>query len=626
MSAQPPVPSTILSPDAVRSDVRNIAIIAHVDHGKTTLVDGFLRQAGSFRHGEVVADCAMDSNELERERGITILAKFTAITWKGTRINIVDTPGHADFGGEVERVLKMVDCVCLLVDAFEGPMPQTRFVTRKALALGLRPILVVNKIDRQGCDPEGTVNDTFDLFCALGATDEQLDFPVVYASGREGWAVKNLPDARDGLGPLLDLIVEKAPPPKAMIDAPFAMHVATLDYDDYLGYVGIGRVLSGKLKQGDRALAVHRDGKREEFRVAKILGYQALKRFELAEAAAGDICALTGMQDLTVGETITEVARPVVLPLLEIEEPTVKMQFIANNGPFAGTEGKYVTSRNLRERLQKELKSNVALRVKDTESPDTFEVYGRGELHLSVLIETMRREGYELTVSQPHVIFKEGPDGEKLEPYEEVVIDLDEAFAGAVIEEFGRRGGRMKDMGPAGPGRTRLEYICPSRGLIGYRSQFLTDTRGTGLMHHNFDHYGPYAGPIKTRANGVLIVQDPGETNTYGLFYLQERGALFLGPGVKVYGGQIVGIHSRDNDLIINPSKAKKLTNIRTTAADEKLFLTPPRELSLEAALEFINDDELVEVTPKAIRLRKRVLDHSERKRVEKARDSGSEA
>jgi GTP-binding protein len=484
----------------------------------------------------------------------------------------------------------------------------------------------VNKIDRQGCDPEGTVNDTFDLFCALGATDEQLDFPVVYASGREGWAVKQLGDTRDGLGPLLDLVVEKAPPPKAVLDAPFAMHVATLDYDDYLGYVGIGRVLSGKLKQGDRALAVHRDGKREEFRVAKILGYQALKRFELAEAAAGDICALTGMQDLTVGETITEVARPVVLPLLEIEEPTVKMQFIANNGPFAGTEGKYVTSRNLRERLQKELKSNVALRVKDTESPDTFEVYGRGELHLSVLIETMRREGYELTVSQPHVIFKEGPDGEKLEPYEEVVIDLDEAFAGAVIEEFGRRGGRMKDMGPAGPGRTRLEYICPSRGLIGYRSQFLTDTRGTGLMHHNFDHYGPYAGPIKTRANGVLIVQDPGETNTYGLFYLQERGALFLGPGVKVYGGQIVGIHSRDNDLVINPSKAKKLTNIRTTAADEKLFLTPPRELTLEAALEFINDDELVEVTPKAIRLRKRVLDHSERKRVEKARDAGSEA
>jgi GTP-binding protein len=618
MTTPPPAP--------VRSDVRNIAIIAHVDHGKTTLVDGFLRQAGSFRPGEVVADCAMDSNELERERGITILAKFTAITWKGTRINIVDTPGHADFGGEVERVLKMVDSVLLLVDAFDGPMPQTRFVTRKALALGLKPILVVNKIDRAGCDPEAAVNNTFDLFCALGASDEQLDFPVIYASGREGYAVRHLTDEKTNLGPLLDLVVEKVPPPVADPDSPFAMHVTTLDYDDYLGYVGIGRVQSGRIRQGERALCVHRDGKREEFRIAKILGYQALKRFELSEAAAGDICALTGMQDLTVGETLTEVSRPVVLPLLEIEEPTVKMQFISNNGPFSGTEGKYVTSRNLRDRLMKEVKSNVALRVLETESPDTYEVLGRGELHLSVLIETMRREGYELMVSQPHVIFKEGPAGEKLEPYETVVIDLDEGYAGAVIEELGRRGGRMQDMQPAGEGRSRLEYLCPARGLIGYRSQFLTDTRGTGLLHHNFDHYGPYAGSFKSRPNGVLVASDIGETNTYGLFYLQERGALFLGPGVKVYGGQIVGIHSRENDLVVNPSKAKKLTNIRTTAADEKLFLTTPRDLTLEAALEFINDDELVEVTPKAIRLRKRVLDHNERKRVEKARDAGVEA
>jgi GTP-binding protein len=609
-----------------RDDVRNIAIIAHVDHGKTTLVDGFLRQAGSFRPGEVVADCAMDSNDLERERGITILAKFTAITWKGTRINIVDTPGHADFGGEVERVLKMVDSVLLLVDAFEGPMPQTRFVTRKALALGLRPILVVNKIDRAGCDPEAAVNDTFDLFCALGATDEQLDFPVIYASGREGFAVRTLTDERTDLGPLLDLVVEKVPPPLADRDAPFAMHVVTLDYDDYLGYVGIGRVLSGRLRQGDRALCIHRDGSREDFRVAKLLGYQSLKRFELAEVAAGDICAVTGMQDLTVGETVTEVARPQVLPLLEIEEPTVQMQFMANSSPFSGTEGRYVTSRNLRERLFKEVKSNVALRVNETETPDTFDVLGRGELHLSVLIETMRREGYEMAVSQPKVIFKEGPAGEKLEPYEEVVIDLDEAFAGTVIEELGRRGGRMQDMQPAGTGRTRLEYVCPARGLIGYRSQFLTGTRGTGVLHHNFSHYGPHAGPIKPRQNGVIIAQENGETNTYALFYLQERGALFLGPGIKVYGGQIVGIHSRDNDLIVNPSKAKKLTNIRTTAADEKLFLTTPRDLSLEAALEFINDDELVEVTPKAIRLRKRVLDHNERKRVEKMRDVGVEA
>ena len=607
---------------ATRRDVRNIAIIAHVDHGKTTLVDGFLRQAGQFRTGEVVADCAMDSNDLERERGITILSKFTAITWKGTRINIVDTPGHADFGGEVERVLKMVDSVCLLVDAFEGPMPQTRFVTRKALALGLKPILVVNKIDRVGCDPEGSVDATFDLFCALGATDAQLDFPIVYASGREGWAVKELADPRKDLGPLLDLIVEVVPPPAAEVEAPLAMHVTTLDYDDYLGYVAIGRIESGRIKPGERVLCVHRNGAREEFRVAKLLGYQSLKRFELAEAAAGDICAVTGMQDLTVGETITEIARPVILPLLEIEEPTVKMQFMSNNGPFAGKEGKYVTSRNLRDRLLKEVKSNVALRVVETESPDTFDVLGRGELHLSVLIETMRREGYELMVSQPQVIFKE-EGGEKLEPYEEVVIDLDEAYSGAVIEELGRRGGRMQEMGPAGEGRMRLEYLCPARGLIGYRSQFLTDTRGTGLLHHNFKNYGPYAGALRTRQNGVLISQDDGETNAYGLFYLQERGQLFMGPGNKVYGGQIIGLHSRDNDLVVNPSKAKKLTNIRTTAADEKLLLTPPRVFSLEAALEFINPDELVEVTPAAIRLRKRALDHNERKRVEKLRDAG---
>jgi GTP-binding protein len=630
MSASPNTvitpPAELVPPGAVRDDVRNIAIIAHVDHGKTTLVDGFLRQAGSFRTGEVLADCALDSNDLERERGITILAKFTAITWRGMRINIVDTPGHADFGGEVERVLKMVDSVLLLVDAFDGPMPQTRFVTRKALALGLRPILVVNKIDRPGCDPEAAVNETFDLFCALGATDQQLDFPVIYASGREGYAVRSLADERKDLSPLLDLVLEKVPPPAAEVAAPLAMHVATLDYDDYLGYVAIGRILSGRVKTGDRCLCVHRDGKREEFRVQKILGYQALKRFELAEAAAGDICAVTGMQDLTVGETITEVARPIVLPLLEIEEPTVKMQFIVNNGPFVGTEGKYVTSRNLRERLLKEVKSNVALRVLETDSPDTFDVMGRGELHLSVLIETMRREGYELLVSQPQVIFREGENGEKLEPYEEAVIDVDEAYAGAVIEELGRRGGRMQDMSPSGEGRRRLEYLLPARALIGYRSQFLTDTRGTGILNHNFAHYGPYAGAFKPRSAGVLIVQDQGETNTYALFYLQERGPLFMGPGHKVYGGQIVGQHCRPDDIVVNPSKAKKLTNIRTTAADEKLFLTPPRELPLEAALEFINDDELVEVTPKSIRLRKRILDHNERKRVEKLRDAGVEA
>ncbi len=614
------------SPKTLRSDVRNIAIIAHVDHGKTTLVDAFLHQAGSFRSGEVVAECALDSNPLERERGITILSKFTAITWKGTRINIVDTPGHADFGGEVERVLKMVDSVLLLVDAVEGPMPQTRFVTRKALALGLNPILVVNKIDREGSDIEAAVNDTFDLFCALGATDKQLDFPVVYASGRAGYAITKLGDEKKDLGPLLDLIVEKVSPPAADTEGPLAMHVTTLDYDDYLGYVAIGRVQSGRIKQGDRALCIHRDGKREDFRVAKILGYQALKRFELGEAMAGDICAISGMADLTVGETITEHARPVVLPLLEIEEPTVKMYFMANNGPFAGTDGKFVTSRNLRDRLFKEIKANVALRVNETAAPDTFEVLGRGELHLSVLIETMRREGYELMVSQPQVIYKDNAQGEKQEPYEEVTIDVDESFAGVVIEELGRRAGRMKDMGPAGPGRTRIDFTCPARGLIGYRSQFLTDTRGTGILNHSFMEYGPFAGAIKTRPNGVLISQDPGETNAYALFSLQERGILFYGAGTKVYGGMIVGIHSRDDDLVVNPSKAKKLTNIRTTAADEKLTLSTPRAMTLESALEFINEDELVEVTPKSIRLRKRVLDHSERKRTEKSRGTDSSA
>jgi GTP-binding protein len=606
-----------------RPDVRNIAIIAHVDHGKTTLVDGLLQQAGAFRRGEVVQECALDSNPLERERGITILAKNTAITWKGVRINIVDTPGHADFGGEVERVLRMVDSVLLLVDAFEGPMPQTRFVTKKALALGLRPIVVVNKIDRDGCDPHGTVNEVFDLFCHLGATDAQLDFPVIYASGRNGYAVLDPKDEpTQGLTPLLDLILDKVTPPEGNLDAPLCMHVATLDYDDYLGYVAVGRLSDGRIKVGDRVLLAHRDGKQETFRVQKVLASQGLKRFEIAEGTAGDIIAVTGMEELNVGETITSVEQPRILPLLAIDEPTIAMQFIANNGPFVGQEGKYVTTRNLRDRLYKELKANVALRVEDTDSPDVFKVSGRGELHLSVLIETMRREGYELCVSQPEVIFKE-IDGRKQEPYEEVLVDVDEQYAGAVIEKLGGRGGRMTEMAPAGGGRVRVEYIVPSRGLIGYRSEFLTDTRGTGVLNHTFKEYGAYAGPMKGRSAGVLIAQDLGETNTYGLFYLQERGALFLGPGVKVYPGQIVGVHSRDNDLIVNPSKAKKLTNIRTTAADEKLFLTPPRSLTLEEALEFINNDELVEVTPKAIRLRKRLLDHNARKANEKRTGTG---
>jgi GTP-binding protein len=610
---------------ALRPDVRNIAIIAHVDHGKTTLVDGLLKQAGAFRRGEVVQECALDSNPIERERGITILSKNTAITWKGVRINIVDTPGHADFGGEVERVLRMVDSVCLLVDAFEGPMPQTRFVTKKALALGLRPILVVNKIDREGCDIDGTVNDVFDLFVNLGASDAQLDFPVVYASGRNGYVLREPKDEpTDGMAPLLDLILDKVPGPEANLDAPLCMQVATLDYDDFLGYVAIGRVIDGRVKVGDRVLLAHRDGKREQFRVQKVLASQGLKRFEISEGTAGDIIAVTGMEELNVGETITTIEEPKILPLLTIDEPTISMQFIANNGPFVGQEGKYVTTRNIRERLTKELKSNVALRVEDTDSADTFKVSGRGELHLSVLIETMRREGYELCVSQPEVIFHtDEKTGDKLEPYEDVQIDVDEQFAGAVIEKLGSRGGRMTEMAPSGGGRVRMEYVVPTRGLIGYRSEFLTATRGTGVLSSTFREYGPYAGPMKQRQSGVIIVQDPGETNTYGLFYLQERGALFVGPQLKVYGGQIIGEHSRENDIIVNPSKAKKLTNIRTTAADEKLFLTPPRQMSLEEALEFINPDELVEVTPKAVRLRKRILDHNARKANEKATGTG---
>ena len=600
------------------TSIRNVAIIAHVDHGKTTLVDGLLKQAGTFRTGEVVAERAMDSNDLERERGITILSKCTAVTWKGTRINIVDTPGHADFGGEVERVLGMVDSVLLLVDAYEGAMPQTRFVTQKAFEMGLSPIVVVNKIDRPSVDPHQVMDQVFELFMSLGATDKQLDFPVIYASGRQGYAIRELGDEKKDLGPILDLIVEKVPPASGDPDAPLCMQVATLDYDDYLGYMAIGRMRAGRSKVGDRVLLAHRDGSKEEFRVQKVLGFQGLKRFELAEAIAGDIVAFTGMQNLNVGETITSIQNPTILPLLKIDAPTITMNFRVNDGPFAGREGKYVTSRNLRERLDREIKSNVALRVEETADAGVFKVSGRGELHLSVLIETMRREGYEMCVSQPQVIHQTGEDGSLLEPYEDAVIDLDEAYVGAVVEELGRRLGQMREMRPSAPGRTRLEYRIPARGLIGYRSQFLTDTRGTGVLYTQFAEYGPVGGGIKTRQNGVLIASEEGISNAYGLFYLQERGQMFIGPNIHVYSGMIVGIHQRDNDLVVNPSKAKKLTNIRTTAADEKLVLAPPRQLTLEYALEFINDDELVEVTPKTIRLRKAILDHNHRKRLEK--------
>jgi GTP-binding protein len=605
--------------------IRNVAIIAHVDHGKTTLVDGLLREAGTFRQGEVVAERAMDSNDLERERGITILSKCTAVTWKGVRINIVDTPGHADFGGEVERVLGMVDSVLLLIDAYEGAMPQTRFVTQKAFEMGLRPIVVVNKIDRPGVDPHDVLDQAFELFLSLGATDAQLDFPVIYASGRQRFAIRELGDERKDLAPLLDLIVEAVPPAAGDPTAPLCMQVATLDYDDYLGYMAIGRMRAGTSKVGDRVLLAHRDGSREEFRVQKVLGFQGLKRFELAEARAGDIVAITGMAELNVGETITSIAEPTILPLLKVDAPTITMNFRVNDGPFAGKDGKYVTSRNLNERLEREIKSNVALRVEETAEAGVFKVSGRGELHLSVLIETMRREGYEVCVSQPQVILQRGPDGELQEPYEDAVIDLDEAYVGPVVEELGRRQGQMREMRPSAPGRIRLEYRIPARGLIGYRSQFLTDTRGTGVLYTQFAEYGPQGGAIRSRANGVLIASETGVTNAYALFYLQERGQMFVSPGVNVYPGMIVGIHARDNDLVVNPNKVKKLTNIRTTAADEKLILAPPKQITLEYALEFINDDELVEVTPNHIRLRKTILDHNVRKRSEKAAEAAAE-
>ena len=598
--------------------IRNVAIIAHVDHGKTTLVDGLLKQAGTFRAGEVVAERAMDSNDLERERGITILSKVTAVTWKGVRINIVDTPGHADFGGEVERVLGMVDSVLLLVDAYEGAMPQTRFVTQKAFAMGLKPIVVVNKIDRPGVDPHEVMDQVFSMFMSLNATDEQLDFPVIYASGRQGYAIRDLKDTPTDLGPMLDLIVEKVPPAAGDPAAPLLMQVATLDYDDYLGYMAIGRMRQGTSKVGDRVLLVHRDGKKEEFRVQKVLGFQGLKRFELAAAEAGNIVAFTGMAELNVGETITSIAHPTVLPLLTVDPPTITMNFSVNDGPFAGREGKWVTSRNLRERLDREIKSNVALRVEETSTAGIFKVSGRGELHLSVLIETMRREGYEMCVSQPQVILQRGEDGKIQEPYEDAVIDLDENYVGPVVAELNRRSGVMSEMRPSATGRVRLEYKIPARGLIGYRSQFMTDTRGTGVLYTQSAGYGPQAPDVRTRQNGVLVSSEEGVTNAYGLFYLQERGQMFVPAGVKNYGGMIIGIHARDNDLVVNPNKVKKLTNIRTTAADEKLVLAPPRQLTLEYALEFINDDELVEVTPQSIRLRKAILDPNERKRHEK--------
>ena len=601
--------------DSIKN-LRNIAIIAHVDHGKTTLVDKLLQQSGTFSERTVVTERMMDSNDLERERGITILAKNTAIRWRDYRINIVDTPGHADFGGEVERVLSMVDCVLLLVDAVDGPMPQTRFVTQKAFACGLRPIVVINKVDRPGARPDWALDQTFDLFDRLGATDEQLDFPVIYTSALHGYAGTSA-DVRSGdMTPLLEAIVQYVSPPQVDPDGPFQMQVSSIAYSSYVGAIGTGRITRGRIKSNSQVVIVGRDGKRRNARMLQIFGFLGLERVEVPNAQAGDIIAFTGVDELGISDTLCDPAAVEPLPLLAVDEPTVSMTFQVNTSPFAGREGKYVTSRQIRERLQRELIHNVALRVDDTEDPDKFKVSGRGELHLSILIENMRREGYELAVSRPQVIIKE-INGEPCEPYEMLTVDVEDQNQGSVMEQLGLRKGDLLDMVTDGKGRVRLDYRIPARGLIGFHTEFMTMTSGTGLMHHVFDAYGPLKkGGIGVRINGVLISNGTGKSVGFGLFNLQERGKLFIGPGEELYEGMVIGIHSRDNDLVVNPLKAKQLTNMRASGSDENIILVPPIRMSLEQALEFIEDDELVEVTPASIRVRKRFLLEHERKRA----------
>ncbi len=596
-------------------DIRNIAIIAHVDHGKTTLVDQLLQQSGTLGRQEA-GERILDNNDLEKERGITILAKNTAITWRGYRINIVDTPGHADFGGEVERVLSMVDSVLLLVDAVEGPMPQTRFVTEKAFARGLNPIVVINKIDRPGARPGWVLDQTFDLFDRLGASDEQLDFPVIYCSALQGYAGEE-PGVRAGdMTPLFETIVTRVPPPEVDAESPFQLQVSSLDYSSYVGVIGIGRITRGRVRPNTPVTVISRDGERRNGRILQVLGFMGLERQEAEEACAGDIIAFTGIDGLQISDTLCDPADIAPLPPLSVDEPTVCMTFQVNDSPYAGRDGKYVTSRQLRERLQRELVHNVALRVEETDDPDKFRVAGRGELHLAILIENMRREGYELGVSRPEVIFRE-IEGKRHEPYEQLTVDVEETHQGTVMQKLGERGAELRDMVPDGKGRVRLDYIIPSRGLIGFRTEFLTATQGSGLLYSVFHHYGPCRNmPLGQRRNGVLIANGNGKTLAYALFNLQERGRLFVGPGEEVYEGMIVGIHSRGNDLVVNPLKAKQLTNIRAAGSDENILLTPPVRLTLEQALEFIDDDELVEVTPRHIRLRKKLLKEHERKRA----------
>ncbi|MCE5182835.1 MAG: translational GTPase TypA [Betaproteobacteria bacterium] len=598
---------------------RNIAIIAHVDHGKTTLVDKLLHQAGTFASHQHIAERVMDSNDQEKERGITILAKNTSVEYEGVHINIVDTPGHADFGGEVERVLGMVDGVLLLVDAVEGPMPQTRFVTKKALALGLKPIVVVNKIDRPGARPDWVVNQTFELFDKLGATDDQLDFPVVYASAINGYAMLEADKPCDNMRALFDTVLKHVEPPKGDVDAPLQLQIAALDYSSFVGRIGIGRVANGRIKPGQQVVVMNGpDGTPKNAKINQVMGFHGLERVQLEEALAGDIILITGIEEVGIGVTICDKENPVGLPLLLVDEPTLNMNFRVNTSPLAGTEGKFVTSRQLRDRLQKELLINVALKVEETEDADSFIVSGRGELHLTVLLENMRREGYELAVGKPRVVMKE-INGVKSEPYEALTLDVEDVNQGSVMEELGRRRGDLQDMQPDGHGRVRLEYRIPARGLIGFQGEFLTLTRGTGVMSHVFDEYAEVKADIPGRRNGVLISQDNGEAVAYALWKLEDRGKMFVSPGDKLYEGMVIGIHSRDNDLVVNPIKGKQLTNIRSSGTDEAVRLTTPIKMTLESAVEFIDDDELVEITPKSIRIRKRFLLEHERKKASRS-------
>jgi GTP-binding protein len=607
------------------SKLKNIAIIAHVDHGKTTLVDVLLRQSGQFRDNQQVAECVMDSNDLERERGITILAKVTSVVWKDTRINIVDTPGHADFGGEVERILSMVDGVVILCDAAEGPLPQTKFVSGKALKMGLKPIVVINKVDRPDARPDAVHEEVFDLFAALDATDEQLDFPLLYASGRQGWASTTLDGERKDMAPLFDLICDYVPSPKVDKEKPFSMLVTLIENNPYLGRLVTGRIMSGTIKTNQPVKGLDLDNKQvEASRITKILAFRGIDRTPLDQAEAGDIVSLAGMTESTVSNTICDPIVEQALPAQPIDPPTISMSFAVNNGPFAGKEGTKVTSRMIRERLFREAESNVAMKVKDGQTADVFEVFGRGELQMSVLIETMRREGFELLIGRPRVLYKtDETTGERLEPVEEVMVDVDQAYSGQVVQKMAIRKGEMISMLPSGAGKVKMTFIAPTRGLIGYHGEFLTDTRGTGIINRLFHSYAPYKGNVEGRRTGVLLAMDIGEATEYDLYNLEERGIIMVMPGTRVYEGMIVGEHNRDNDLPVNVLKGKKLTNVRASGSDEATRLVPPRILTLEQAITYINDDELVEVTPKSLRLRKAILDPNLRKRMEKVAEAG---